>query len=153
MVDPWCIHIIHSSSHVCITHIFLDSFFVVCCFYSYLNHVYNIRITICQTMSYFVMLCNRDYSVMYFGYQFVYSSYIYVCCIFTYAVTDYIFLQHMLAYGMIIFIINVDSYNCVLCDLLSHFSYFLSPKLLCQTPYSIGLLHVLFLILYYSFQY
>ena len=57
---------------------------------------------------------------MYFGYQFVYSSYIDVCCIkfFTYAVTDYIFLQHILAYGMIIFIINVYSYNFVLCDLL-----------------------------------
>mgnify|MGYP001478493679 CR=1 FL=1 len=66
----------------------------------------------------FVMWCNRDYNVEYFGYQFVYSSYIYVCCIFTYAVTDYIFLQHILAYRMIIFIINVYSYNCVLCDLL-----------------------------------
>ena len=42
---------------------------------------------------------------------------------------------NILAYGMIIFIINVYSYNCVLFDLLSHFSYFLRSKLLCQTPY------------------
>ena len=89
----------------------------------------------CRSMSCFVMWCNCDYNVIYFSYQSMYSSYIYVCCIFIYAVTDYILLQHILVHGMIIFIINMYSYNCVLCDLLSHFSYFLSSKLLCQTPY------------------
>ena len=53
MVDSYCIHI-HSSIYVFISHIFLDSFFVVCWFWSYINHVYNMGINMYQTMSYFV---------------------------------------------------------------------------------------------------
>ena len=98
------------------------------------------------------MWCNRDYNVIYFRYQFVYYSYIYVCCIFTYAVTDYIFLQHIGIWD------DYTYYQCVqlqLCTLWSIITFllFLKFKVTVSNALSNGLLHVLFLILYYSFQY